>query len=109
MSYFTTTKKLNQQQVQCVELLTSYNFQIHYQKESENRRANALSRRLNLITKETQEQLLFIGKEIIPVLNKPEIATLYQGNTSRQKEVPERDQKKVISKHYNTSLLRHPR
>ena len=36
LSYFTTTKKLNQQQVRWAELLASYNFQIHYWKGSEN-------------------------------------------------------------------------
>ena len=30
LSYFTTTKKLNQRQVRWAELLISYNFQIHY-------------------------------------------------------------------------------
>ena len=30
LSYFKTTKKLNQQQIRCAELLASYNFQIHY-------------------------------------------------------------------------------
>ena len=52
--YFTTTKKLNQQQVQWAELLASYNFQIHYQKGLENGRADALSRRSDLLTKETK-------------------------------------------------------
>ena len=36
LSYFTTTKKLNRQQVRWAELLASYNFQIHYRKRSEN-------------------------------------------------------------------------
>ena len=41
--YFTTTKKLNRQQVRWAELLALYNFQIHYRKGSENGRADALS------------------------------------------------------------------
>ena len=36
LSYFTTTKKLNRRQVRWVELLTSYDFQIHYRKGLEN-------------------------------------------------------------------------
>ena len=36
LSYFTTTKKLNRQQVRWAELLASYNFQIHYRKGSGN-------------------------------------------------------------------------
>ena len=43
LSYFTTTKKLNRRQIKWTELLASYNFQIHYRKESENGRADALS------------------------------------------------------------------
>ena len=34
--YLTMTKELNRQQVWWAELLASYNFQIHYQKGSEN-------------------------------------------------------------------------
>ena len=55
LSYFTTTKKLNRQQVRWAELLASYNFQIHYRKGSENGQADALSRRSDLTTEETQE------------------------------------------------------
>jgi hypothetical protein len=45
LTYFTTTKKLNRRQVRWAELLASYNFQIHYQKGTDNGRADALSRR----------------------------------------------------------------
>jgi hypothetical protein len=45
LTYFTTTKKLNRRQVRWAELIASYNFQIFYQKGSENGRTNALSRR----------------------------------------------------------------
>lgn len=45
LTWFTTTKKLNRRQVRWAELLASYNFQIHYQKGTENGRADALSRR----------------------------------------------------------------
>ena len=53
LSYFTTTKKLNQQQVRWAELLASFNFQIHYWKGSKNGRADALSQRSDLPTEET--------------------------------------------------------
>lgn len=56
LTYFTTTKKLNQRQVRWSELLSAYNFQIHYQKGSENGRADALSRRPDLTTKEKVEE-----------------------------------------------------
>ena len=52
-------------------------------KKSENRQANALSQRSDLTMNEIQEQLLFAEKETTLVLDKPEITTLYQGNTSR--------------------------
>jgi RNase H-like domain found in reverse transcriptase/Reverse transcriptase (RNA-dependent DNA polymerase)/Integrase zinc binding domain/Chromo (CHRromatin Organisation MOdifier) domain len=45
LTWFTTTKVLNRRQVRWAETLASYNFSIHYQKGSENGRADALSRR----------------------------------------------------------------
>ena len=83
LSYFTTTKKLNQQQVRWAELLASYDFQIHYRKGSENGRADALSQRSDLITEETQKQSLFTGKKKTLVLDKPKVAILHQDNTSK--------------------------
>ena len=83
LSYFTTTKKINRRQVRWTELLASYNFQIHYWKGSENGRADALSQRSDLTTEETQERSLFTGKGKILVLNKPEVATLHQGNAPK--------------------------
>ena len=77
LSYFTTTKKLNQQQVRWAELLASYDFQIHYRKGSENGQADTLSQRSDLTTEETQERSLFTGKGKTLVLNKPEVATLH--------------------------------
>ena len=108
LSYFTTTKKLNRRQVRWAELLASYDFQIHYQKGSENGQADALSRRSDLTTKETQERSLFTGKEKTLVLDKPEVATLHQNNALKQRHVPEKNQRKVISDHHNGPLLGHP-
>ena len=42
------------------------------------------------------------------VLNRPEVATLYQDNAPRQRQVPEKDQRKVMSDHYEGPLLEHP-
>ena len=108
LSYFTTTKKLNQQQVRWAELFASYNFQIHYRKGSENGQADALSRRSDLTTEETQERSLFTEKGKTLVLDKSEVTTLHQDNTSRQRHVPEKDQRKVISNHHDRPLLGHP-
>ena len=108
LSYFTTTKKLNQQQVRWAELLPSYDFQIHYWKGSKNGQADALSQRSDLTTEKTQERSLFTRKGKTLVLNKPEVATLHQGNAPKQRQVPEKDQRKVISDHHNGPLLGHP-
>ena len=108
LSYFTTTKKLNRRQVRWAELLASYNFQIHYRKGSENGQADALSQRLDLTTEETQERSLFTEKRKTLVLDKPEVATLHQNNTSSRRHVPEMDQRKMISDHHNRPLLGHP-
>ena len=107
LSYFMTTKKLNQRQVRWAELLASYNFQIHYWKGSENGRADALSQRSDLTIEETQERSLFTGKGKALVLDKLEVATLHQDNALRQRHVPEKDQRKVINNHHNGPLLGH--
>ena len=88
LSYFTTTKKLNRQQVQWAELPASYNFQIHYQKGSKNGLADALSQRSNLLTKDTQEQLLLTGNGIRLILDKPEVARPQNINVLEQQQVP---------------------
>ena len=108
LSYFTTTKKLNQQQVRWAELLASYNFQIHYWKRSEIGRTDLLSQRSDLTTEETQERSLFTRKGKTLVLNKPEVATLHQDNAPKQRHVPKKNQKKLISNHHDGPLLGHP-
>ena len=108
LSYFTTTKKLNQQQVQWAELLASYNFLIHYQKGSENGQADALSRQSDLLTKDTQERSLLTGKGTTLVFDKPEVATFQNIKVLECQLVPEKDREKVINKHYNRPLLGHP-
>jgi hypothetical protein len=45
LTYFITTKVLNRKQVRWAKFLASYNFQIYYQKGSENEKANILSRK----------------------------------------------------------------
>ena len=94
LSYFTTTKKLNRQQVRWAELLASYNFQIHYRKGSENGQADALSQRSDLTTEETQKRSLFTGKGKSLILNKLKVATLHQNNTLRQRHVQKRTKEK---------------
>ena len=54
MIYFMTIKVLNRQQVQWSEKLSYFNFKIHYQKESENDKADALSQRPDYIKNKSQ-------------------------------------------------------
>ena len=53
--YFTTIKILNQRQVQWSEELLNFNFEIHYQKESENAKADALSWRSDYMRDKSQK------------------------------------------------------
>ncbi|WPJ61302.1 hypothetical protein SMAC4_13436 [Sordaria macrospora] len=48
LTYFTSTKELNQRQTRWSEFLSQFNFNIYYRKGSENARADALSRREDL-------------------------------------------------------------
>jgi hypothetical protein len=57
--YFTTTKKLNRQQVRWSETLAKYNFKITYRKGTENARADALSRRSDFMGKTDRKEILF--------------------------------------------------
>jgi hypothetical protein len=56
--YFTTTKKLNRRQVKWSKTFTKYNFRIAYKKEIKNAKANALSKRLDFISKEDKTKTL---------------------------------------------------
>lgn len=60
--YWTTTKQLNRRQVRWAETLASYNFVIKHVRGKENARADALSRRPDLITHEKQEGALLRRK-----------------------------------------------
>ncbi|WPJ64059.1 hypothetical protein SMAC4_09794 [Sordaria macrospora] len=48
LTYFTSTKELNQRQTRWSEFLSQFNFNIYYRKGSENARADALSRQEDL-------------------------------------------------------------
>ncbi len=52
--YFTITKVLNRRQIKWSKKLSLYNFQIQYQKESENSKINVLSRRADHMTDRSQ-------------------------------------------------------
>ena len=65
LTWFTTTKKLNQRQVRWSEALSAYNFKILYRKGSENARADALSRRADYLQnkKDISHAILKYGQE----------------------------------------------
>jgi hypothetical protein len=52
---FTTTKELNKRQTRWAEFLSEFNFTISYRKGSENGRADALSRRSDLVSTEVPD------------------------------------------------------
>ena len=54
MIYFITIKVLNRWQVQWSEKLSNFNFKIHYQKGSENAKADALSQRPDYMKNKSQ-------------------------------------------------------
>ena len=56
--YFTTTKVLNRRQVRWAEMLGEYKFTIHYTPGKDNGRADALSRRPDLMEKEQEAHSL---------------------------------------------------
>jgi hypothetical protein len=75
--YFTTTKKLNKQQVKWSKTLTKYNFRIAYKKGTKNARADALSRRLDFISKKDKtETLLKEGEDSLEYNSK--VAVVYK-------------------------------
>ena len=55
MFIFTTIKQFNRRQIRWAELLEQYKFKILYTPEKENSRADILSRRKDLITKESTD------------------------------------------------------
>ena len=56
LQYFMMTKKLNEWQAWWAEILVEYDFSIQYCKEKDNNWADILSRKLDLIKKETEQK-----------------------------------------------------
>ncbi len=105
LSYFTTTKKLNRRQVRWSELLASYDFKITYVKGKENGRADALSRRPDLMTRETTEQPILRIEGDSMVYAKPQLATSIPTN---REYLPPGRRKRVIEEHHDGPLHGHP-
>lgn len=105
LSYFTTTKKLNRRQVRWSKLLASYDFNITYVKGKENGQADALSRRSDLMKKETTEQPMLRMEGDSMIYAKPQLAaTGIQG----KEYVPPGRRRAVIEEHHDEPLHGHP-
>jgi transposase InsO family protein len=105
LTFFTTTKQLNRRQVRWSELLGQYQFKIVYTPGKDNGRADALSRRHDVVGKKTdvfmpllqenQDGTLGPSKEICAILR---IAT----------EIPEEFQEAIIQQHHDDPVHGHP-
>ncbi len=87
--YFTITKVLNWRQIKWLKELLSYNFQIQYQKKSENLKINVLSRRANHMTDRSQVNQTILQENFDDsiVYNKQNAATLQINNRDLEKRV----------------------
>jgi len=87
--YFIITKVLNRRQIRWLKKLLSYNFQIQYQKESENLKADVLSRRADHMTDKSQvnQTILQENSDDSIVYNRQNAATLQINNRDLEKRV----------------------
>lgn len=98
LTYFTTTKQLNRRQVRWSELLGQYKFKIVYTPGKENGRADALSRRHDVVGKKTEV------KEAIFKINDDETLSPTHECNMIMKIRPELDQEfhdTVIRQHHD--------
>jgi hypothetical protein len=61
LEYFLSTKQLNQRQAKWLEFLLAFNFDIQYQPGLFNGRANALSKRVDLMEGHNEGHNLFFA------------------------------------------------
>jgi len=85
--YFMITKVLNQRQIKWSKKLSLYNFQIQYQKKSENLKINVLSRKADHMTDKSQinQTILQQNQDNFIVYNKQNAATLWIYNQDLEK------------------------
>jgi hypothetical protein len=76
---FLTTKELNQKQVRWVKILAEYYFEIKYIKGTDNARADILSRKAELQSREKLlSTMLHINKDRKIRYNHPQILAVYE-------------------------------
>ena len=87
--YFTTIKVLNRWQVQWSEKLLNFNFEIYYQKESENAKADALSQRSDYIKDKSQtiQSVLLQQWDKTIMYNKQTIVTIIIITNNKLKDI----------------------
>ncbi len=87
--YFTITKVLNRRQIKWLKELLLYNFQIQYQKKSENLKINVLNRRADHMTDRSQinQTILQENSNDSIVYNRQNAATLRINNRDLEKRV----------------------
>lgn len=104
LTYFTTTKQLNRRQVRWAELLGQYKFKIVYTPGKDNGRADALSRRHDIIGKKTEVHMAILkqndDKSLGPSKECNAIMTI-------RPELPEELQELVIQQHHNDPVHGH--
>jgi len=87
--YFTITKVLNRRQIRWSKKLSSYNFNIQYQKRSENSKIDVLSRRADHMTDRSQinQTILQQNQNDFIVYNRQNAATLRIYNQDLEKRI----------------------
>ena len=87
--YFTITKVLNRRQIKWSKELSLYNFQIQYQKKSENSKIDVLSRRADHMTDRSQvnQTILQENSDNSIVYNRQNAVTLWINNKDLKKRV----------------------
>ena len=87
--YFMITKVLNRRQIRWSKKLSSYNFNIQYQKKSENLKIDVLSRRADHMTDRSQvnQTILQQNQNDFIVYNKQNAATLRIYNKDLEKRI----------------------
>jgi hypothetical protein len=109
--HFTTTKVLNRRQVRWSEMLGQYKFKILYTPGKENGRADALSRRHDLVGEKTINKFAILGKNTDGSLGPSQqlnLTMVVQGEHHIPSKVPEELEEEVISNHHDDPLHGHP-
>jgi RNase H-like domain found in reverse transcriptase/Reverse transcriptase (RNA-dependent DNA polymerase)/Integrase zinc binding domain/Retroviral aspartyl protease len=103
--HFTTTKQLNRRQVRWAELLGQYKFKILYTPGKDNGRADALSRRSDIVGEKE-----IVNKPVLAVRDDGSIGPAQQVNGILKitNEVPEGLQEQIIRQHHDDPVHGHP-